>query len=630
MVYSLITAISYLALISLSSVEDVYACTNVLVTPGATVDGNAMIAYNADSGNLMGMLYHYPASTSTTSTSSSTRRRSEGNEKDTHANTNASSSSGSVSGTSTSTSTSTMRKVWNWDTAVYLGEIPEATETYNVVGNTNEHGLVIAETTFGGIDMFANPDHQPKAKIDYGSLIYITLQRSKTAREAIDTMVDLMDTHGYASEGESFSLGDRNGDVWIMEVIGRGEGKVGAVWVARKVPNGMIAAHSNQARITVFPRFDPDNCLYAHDVVELAKEKGVYVSAPDDPEDLKFSFSDVYDPVGFMGARASDARTWAIFSALAEDSTFEKQYEAYAMGKDPKNRMPLWIKPKKQLSMDDIRYVMSNHYEGTALASGNDVGAGMYGAPYRARPLTWSYDGGSYHNERSVATQQTGWNFVAQIRLNMPAPIASVLWFAVDDSSTSPRFPVYGCSTAVSDAYAGKGTQDGVPSSILQFDLTKAFWVQNMVSNLAYSRWSDAYPLLQQKLQTIQASFQDEVQLLDEQMLAEHDNGNNEEVVRLATAFSVGSGDRLHKEWMSYYGEMFARLRDYFIIEKDPTDPICNCQIKENGFSDEWKKRIVEETGAKYKCVDDDDVPDFMLNKLRGSKNIYPLRAIPW
>jgi dipeptidase len=553
-----------------------------------------MIAYNADSGNLMGMLYHYPASK--------------------HSDADADADQGDTK--------KAMRKVWNWDTAVYLGEIPEAKETFNVVGNTNEYGLVIAETTFGGIEALANPQNQPEAKIDYGSLIYITLQRAKTAKEAIHTMANLLDTYGYASEGESFSIADRHGDVWIMEVIGRGKGKVGAVWVARKVPDGMISGHSNQARITVFPRDDADNCLYSHDVIDLAKEIGIYKTPPDDPNDLKFSFSDVYDPVGFMGARASDARTWAIFSALSEDDSFEKTYEAYAMGKDNKNRMPLWIKPKKLLSLDDIRNVMGNHYEGTALANGDDVGAGMYGTPYRPRPLTWSYDKKSYHNERSVATQQTGWNFIAQIRSDMPAPISSVLWFAVDDSSTSPRFPVYGCSTSVSDAYSGKGTQDGVPSPLLTFDLTKAFWVQNMVSNLVYSRWSQAYPLVLEKLQVIHDGFQEELDFLDEQLLALYDSGESKEMLRVATEFSVGGGDRLHKEWMDFYGSIFARLRDYFVIEEDPSDPICNCKVNEGGIPDTWKKRIVDETGSKYECIDDDSVPDLAavsLKRLRGS-----------
>jgi len=564
-----------------TQLDKIQACTNLLVTPGASEDGDAMIAYNADSGNLMGMLYHYPATTNN--------------------------------------STTTKRKVWNWDTAVYLGEIEEAEVTYNVVGNTNEHGLVIAETTFGGIDILSNPKHQPNAKIDYGSLIYITLQRAATAKEAILTMVNLMDTYGYASEGESFSIADRFGQVWIMEVIGRGEGRVGSIWVAMAVPDGYIAAHSNQARIRTFPRGDPEKCMYSHDVVDLAKEIGIYRSAEDDPDDLIFSFSDVYDPVSFMGARASDARTWAIFSMLAEDPSFEKTYEAYAMGLDHSNRMPLWIKPKHKLSLDDVMAAMSNHYEGTAMEFDQDVGAGMYEAPYRARPLTWEYNDVAFHNERAVATQQTAWNFIAQIRLNVPPPIASVLWFAVDDSSTSPRYPVYGCSTAVSLAYAGNGTQDGVPSPLLSFDIGKAFWVFNMVSNLAYTRWSAAYPLIQDKIQTITNSFQEEVSYLDEQLSAQYDVGNVHEMVRLATAFSVQSGDRLHKEWMEFYGALFARLRDFYVIEEDSTDPICNCKVEEQGFPETWKERIVEETGTKYKCEDDGVVPDLILPKLRGS-----------
>ncbi len=545
-----------------------------------------MIAYNADSGNLQGMLYHYSA-------------------------------------TNSSESDATMRPVYNWDTGVYLGEITEALITYNVVGNTNEHGLVIAETTFGGVDVLSNPKFaQRGAKIDYGSLIYITLQRSRNVKEAIQTMTSLMDEYGYASEGESFSLADRNGEVWIMEVIGRGQHKVGAVWVAVRIPDGMIAAHSNQARITTFPRDDDENCMYADDVVTLAKELGLYESLPDDPHDLKFSFSDVYNPVTFMGARASDARTWAIFSILAKDTTFEKTYEDYASGKNRTNRMPLYIEPHSELSFENIMTVMSNHYENTALSFDQDVGAGPCKAPYRSRPLTWSYKGVSFHNERAVATQQTGWNFIAQIRLDKPAPISSILWFAVDDSSTSPRFPVYGCSKEVSAAYGGKGTQDGVPSPLLKFDMQKAFWIQNMVANFAYSRWDDAFPYLQTKLASIHEYFKEELELIDDQLMELYDPDHSDSMVDKATSFSVQAGDWLQKEWLDFYGQLFARYRDYFIIEEDREDPICNCKVKASGFSDEWKARIVEETGEHYKCLDDNTVPDTfeMLQDRVGDK----------
>jgi len=562
-----------------------------------------MIAYNADSGNLQGMLYHYNATDNSVSVSD-----------------------GDSANVDVNTKAPTMRQVYDWDHGIYLGEIPEAPITYNVVGNTNEHGLVIAETTFGGVDILTNAAYAQKgAKIDYGSLIYIALQRSKTVKEAIETMTSLMDEYGYASEGESFSLGDRSGEVWIMEVIGRGQYKVGAVWVAMKIPDGMIAAHSNQARITTFPRDDEEHCLFSDDVITLAKELGLYTSSPDDPDDLLFSFSDVYNPVTFMGARASDARTWAIFSTLAKDTTFEKTYEDYATGQNKTNRMPLFIEPHSKLSFENIMTVMSNHYENTALSFDQDVGAGPYKAPYRARPLQWSYKDISYHNERAVATQQTGWNFIAQIRMNKPAPISSLLWFAVDDSSTSPRFPVYGCSKEVSAAYSGKGTQDGVPSPLLKFDMQKAFWVQNMVANFVYSRWDDAYPYLQTKLATIHEYFKQEVDLFDDQLMELYDPNDYGSMVDKATSFSVQAGDWLQKEWVDFYGELFARYRDFFTIEEDREDPVCNCKVQPGGFSDEWKAKIVEETGEHYKCLDDNSVPDtfeMLQNKFRDGKSL--------
>ncbi len=567
-----------------NTVTVVNACTNVLITPAASANGNPIIAYNADSGSLQGMLYHYPA-------------------------TNHSSSEPS------SSSSSLMRKVYNWDTGVYLGEIPEVPITYNVVGNTNEHGLVIAETTFGGVDILSNPQYMQKhGKLDYGSLIYITLQRAKTATEAIDTMTSLMDTYGYVSEGESFSIADRGGNVWMMEVISRGQHKTGAVWVAVRIPNGMIAAHSNQARIQTFPRKDPENCRYAHDVITLAKELDLYQSVEDDPDDTFFSFSDVYNPVTFMGARASDARTWSILSTLAKDPSFEKTYEDYALGQNLQNRMPLYVEPKESLiSFENVMSAMSNHYEHTALDFRNDLGGGQYKAPYRPRPLTWKYNDKSYHNERAVATQQTGWNFIAEIRMDKPPPISSLLWFAVDDSSTSPRYPVYGCSRNVSEAYSGKGTQDGVPSPLLSFDISKAFWVQNMVSNFVYSRWEDAYPYLQTKLATVHEHFEEEIEVIDEQLMAVYDPNDLDWVVDHATAFSVKAGDWMHKEWMEFYGQLFARYRDFFTIEEDEKDPVCNCKVKEVGFSDAWKEKIVKETGEHYECLDEDSVPDFMM-----------------
>jgi dipeptidase len=547
-----------------------------------------MIAYNADSGNLMGMLYHYPSLSNT-------------DER-------------------------TKRKVYNWDSGVYLGEIPEANSTYNVVGNTNERGLVIAETTFGGLSML-DPENQPDAKLDYGSLIYITLQRAEFAREAIVLIGNLLDEFGYASEGESFSLADRKGEVWIMELIGRGGNGIGAAWVARKVPDGYVAAHSNQARITTFPR-NAEDCLYSNDVVQLAKDIGVYTSPEDDPNDLNFSFSDTYDPLTFMGARASEARTWSIFSSFLPETSFQSAYEDYALGNDLTHRMPLWIEPTHKLSYNNVVKAMSSHYENTALASDSDPSAGPNNAPYRPRPLEWTHEGKTYHNERTVGTHQTGWNFIAQIRLTFPPPIASLLWFAVDDSSTSPRFPVYGCSTSVSEAYGGKGTQDGVPSPLLNFDLGHAFWVQNMVSNFVYTRWREAYPVLQEELARVQSNFHSQVQAIDAKLMDLYTKTSDDDLndmVKLATQFSISAGDEMHKSWLEFYGTLFSRFRDFFEILPDEKEPTCKCQVKEVGFTESWKETIIKETGTRYGCRDDSF--DLRVHKGRLRESSHHLRS---
>lgn len=339
-----------LLLLPLLLLKTSLACTDLLVTPGASADGSAMIAYNADSVSLYGVLYHYP------------RTEGKGGE---------------------------MRDIFEWDTGKYLGQIKEVNSTYNVVGNSNEHGLVIGESTFGGVpELAGSKQHEALgAVLDYGSLIYITLQRSKTAVEAIKTIDELLSQYGYASEGESFSISDVSGDVWMMELISRGDtyGKLGAVYVAQRIPDGYVGAHANQARTTTFPRDDPENCLYAEDVVDVAVHYGLY-PATADPKD--FSFSDVYNPVRFTSARMSEARVWSMFSSIADfDGTFQKQYQDYALGINTKNRMPLFIKPKEKLSVTDVMSLMNSHYEGTELDPTKDNGAGIFASPYRSRPL---------------------------------------------------------------------------------------------------------------------------------------------------------------------------------------------------------------------------------------------------
>lgn len=540
-----------------SLILPVESCTDILVTPGASLDGSAMIAYNADSPSLFGTLYHYPASNNN----------------------------------------SENRKVYNWDNGAYLGEILEASKTYNVVGNSNEYGLVIGESTFGGVAPLSSG--QDGAKIDYGSLIYITLQRSKTALEAIHTMVGLMDTYGYGSGGESFSICDRTGQVWMMEVIGRGnQGKRGAVWVAMRIPDGTVAAHANQARITTFPRNDPENCLYSDDVVDVAVSYGLY---PAEADPLKFSFSDTYDPLGFVNVRQGEARVWSIFSQLVQG--FEAEYESYALGHDFSRRMPLYVKPTSKLGVLHVMQLMNSHYENTALDSSSDVGAGLFASPYRPRPLVWEFNATKYHNERSIATAKTGWNFVAQVRPWMPPEISALIWFAVDDSSTSFRTPVYGSATAVPKPYAGKGAQDGVTTPLLTFDLRKAFWVQNMVSNFCYARWKDVYPVVRRKIDSLQQELLDQTALVDQVALKTYKEQGSAKAVAYVTQFGCNMGMRLHRNWMDFYGELFARFRDYYTIVPKEGEPVCACQALEPGLSDDAKRRIVEETGDHYKVV---------------------------
>ena len=384
-----------------------WGCSNIIVSPGASTDSSSMIAYNADSSTLYGELYHYPAAD--------------------HA-------------------PGTMRNIYDWDSGRYLGQIFEANHTYNVVGNVNEFGLIIGETTFGGIESLQS---QSGARIDYGSLIWVTLQRSKTAREAIKTMASLMEEYGYASEGESFSIADPS-EAWILEVIGKGEYELGAVWVAQKVPDGYISAHANQARIRTFPLHDSENCLYSPDVISFARKIGLY---GENQSDSDFSFSDTYDPVTFSGARFCEARVWSVFSSLMGEE-WSNEYLNYAMGYNLTNRMPLFVKPSNNIkvSLSATMQFMRSHFENSALdmtgTQFSDVGA-TQANPYRVHPLTWSSfvtpEGGtaqsplSYLNERPIATPQTGWNFVAQSRRFVPRELAGLLWFGVDDSSNTVR-----------------------------------------------------------------------------------------------------------------------------------------------------------------------------------------------
>ncbi len=409
------------------------ACTNFLITKGASLDGSTMITYAADAHVLYGELYHTPAA----------QHR-----------------------------VGSLLKVHEWDTGKYLGDIPHVAETFTVVGNMNEHQLAIGETTWGGRAELRDP----KGIMDYGSLIYITLQRAKSAREAIQIMTSLANEHGYYSSGETMSFSDPH-EVWIMEIIGKGPDDKGVVWVARRVPDGYITAHANNPRIHQFPLDDQDSTMYAPDVISFARSKGYY-----DGADKDFSFADAYGPLTFGAVRFCDARVWCMFNRAAPSKKIGSDWVEGVADAKP---LPLWIKPDKKLSVHDVMELMRDHFEGTALDMTRDIGAGPYNLPYRYRPLTWTVNDQKYFNERATSTQQTGFSFVSQSRDWLPDPIGGVLWFGVDDTYSTCYVPMYcGITRPPHNFAVGTGTFN-------DFTWESAFWVFNFVSNYTYARYRD-------------------------------------------------------------------------------------------------------------------------------------------
>lgn len=408
------------------------ACTNILVTKNASKDGSTFISYAADSHVLFGELYFWPAADHPENS---------------------------------------MLDIYEWDTGKYLGQIKQVPHTYKVIGNMNENQVSIAETTFGGRKELRDTT----GIMDYGSLIYVALQRAKTARHAIQIMTSLVEEYGYYSSGESFSIADPD-EVWIMEMIGKGPNNKGAVWVARKIPDGYISAHANQARITTFPLDDNENCLYSHDVISFAREQGYFEGKNKD-----FSFADAYAPLDYGAIRFCEARVWSAFRQVNQKEA--DKYEDFVMGESA-DRMPLFIKPVEKVSARDVMNIMRDHFEGTPLDMTKDAGAGPYKVPYRFRPLTWELDSIEYFNERAIATQQTGFSFVAQMRNWMQDPIGGILWFGVDDANSSVYVPMYaGINTVPYEFAEGNG-------NMLEFSWDAAFWVFNWVSNMAYHRYS--------------------------------------------------------------------------------------------------------------------------------------------
>ena len=526
------------------------ACTNFIITRGASTDGSIMVTYAADSHQLYGCLYKYTPSKRAAA----------------------------------------MMPVYEWDTGKYLGDIPQAEVTYSTVGNMNEHSLIITETTFGGREELVDPE----GRVDYGSLIYIALQRARTAREAIDVIVDLANTYGYASSGESFSIADTE-EAWIMELIGKGPGNKGIVWVARRIPDGYICAHANQARITTFPKDDPDNCLYAPDVISFAREKGYYSG-----DDADFSFCDAYAPLNFSAMRACEARVWSFFRTFADDMD---KYVDYAMGYNAANRMPLWVKPAAKISPKQVFDAMRDHFEGTPMDMTKDLGAGGHGLPYRWRPMSFEVDGKEYINERATATQQTGFWMVGQARPGK----TGILWFGVDDAATSCLTPIYCNTTEVPECFAeGNG-------SMLEYSPTSAFWLFNRVTNFAYLRYDMMSADIRKVVDFWERSMLEAVAGVDWTVEGMSPKQQHKHLTR----FSVNTAQVMFENW--------TRLDKYLLIKymdgnvKSEHDDVLRYVIGEGGdashfvdngngrdipgdiqfpgYNDKWKRAVVEDNG---------------------------------
>ena len=567
------------------------ACTNVIVTRGASADGSCLVSYAADSHWLYGELYFKPQA---------------------------------------DWATGSKLKVCDWDSGKYLGEIEQVQHTYKTIGNMNEHQLIIAETTFGGRHGLNNPD----AIMDYGSLIYITLQRARTAREAIRLMDELTQKYGYYSEGESFSIADKE-EAWIMEMVGKGAEK-GSVWVARRIPDGYVSGHANQSRITTFPLDDPDNCLYSKDVISFARKMGWF-----DGKDEEFSFRDAYCPLDFGGLRGCEARVWSAFNILGkgkfayEDggSLVEKDsydYVDYAMGHNPANNMPLWIKPAGKVSVKDVADVMRDHYEGTPMDMTQDIGAGGNALPYRWRPMGFTYDGKEYTNERAIATQQTAFWFVGQSRGNYPDVLGGIIWFGTDDAATSYVTPIYTNSEIVPECFR-EGNGD-----MLTYSSTSSFWLNNRVANACYKMYNYMAPFVREHIDRFENSqISEGVPQTDAKALELYNDIAEKEmkkqsrknpgydpmtdtgdaflqVKQYLTSYSVSTADAIFSAWKKMEetllvkfidGNVKAQNEDGTFVHSPESEGIPD-GLTQPGYTEYWKEAVAHFHGDVVKKVE--------------------------
>ena len=543
MIKRLLISLTAISLFSFS-----FACTNFLAGKNATTDGSTFISYNADSYFLFGALYHYPAGF---------HQKGE------------------------------MRQIFDWDSGKHLGEIPEAEQTYNVIGNMNEFQVAIGETTYGGREELVDTT----AVMEYGSLIYVALQRSKTAREAIKVMTDLVEKFGYCSEGESFSIADAN-EVWIMEMIGKGPGRKGAVWVALRIPDDCISAHANQARITTIPFKDKKNCMYAKDVVTFAREKGYFTGKDED-----FSFSDTYAPLDYLGLRICEARVWSFFRKVNPDM---EKYVTYIKG-ETKERMPLWIKPEKKVSLEDLKRGMRDMYEGTELDMTKGVAAGPFGSKLRCSPLTFKVDSVEYVNERPIATQQTGFTFIAQMRSWMPNYVGGILWFGVDDAASTVYMPIYCSTNKVPWCLNEKN------GSLLDYSATSTFWVFNYVANFAYGKYLPMMEDIRKKQHELESSFETEVPEIDKKAMAM----NETDARTFLTEYSYKTADNVTNEWKKLGEFLLVKFMDGNIKKEENGKFLKNKEglppgIIRAGYPEDFRREMIKENpGLKVKTKEE-------------------------
>ena len=544
-----IFASALMAVAMLGSVSEAEACSNFIVGKKASVDGSVMCSYSADDYGMFQYLCHYPAA-----------KHAKGE----------------------------MRKIFDWDSNKYHGEIPEAAETYNVIGNINEWQVTIGETTYGGREEMVDST----GIMDYGSLIYVALQRSKTAREAIKVMTTLANTYGYNSGGETFTICDPN-EAWIMEMMGKGAGSKGAVWVALRIPDDAICAHANQSRIGKFNMKDKKNVMYAKDVVSFARSKGWFQG-----KDADFSWKMAYAKPDFSGRRFCDARAWAMLNHFYDMSP----YLDWALGKNPDAQdMPLWVVPNKKVSVKDVENVMRDHYEGTPLsvADGSDIGGGIWEMPYRPTPLMYKVDGKQYFNERPVSTQQSGFVFVSQMRSWLPREIGGVFWFANDDANMAAFTPVYCSMTERPECYNTPGVD------AVHFSKKNAYWVCNMTSNMVYPRYSLMFPSLKEVRDSLDNSYfaaQAGVEKKAQELYAQ----NPQAAVKYLNDYSVEKAQQMLARWNQLFEFMVVKYNDMII---KPTDK--NGTFKKTpyglgatpvrpGYPEKFAKQLVKQSGDKF------------------------------